>query len=51
MGLARGQLAGRLAGVDLVRREHAQGGQRVPVVVPGVEAGPQRQLELCTGDN
>ena len=39
VGLARGEQAGRLASVDLVGREHAQGGQRMLVVVPGVEAG------------
>ena len=38
VGLARSEQAGRLASVDLVGGQHRQGGQRVPVVVPGVEA-------------
>jgi hypothetical protein len=36
--LSRGEDRGLLTGVDLVGRQHAQGGRRVQVVVPGAEA-------------
>ena len=38
VGLNRNDEAGRLAAIDVIMRQHRQGGQRVPVVVPGVEA-------------
>jgi hypothetical protein len=34
VGLARSEQASRMASMDLVARQHRQGGQRVQVVVP-----------------